>query len=421
MFLVVDRYGLPQASFRRNLFTGFVFGLVTVLVIELPVKAPLGTTFDTRAAPVLIVGYVAGPVAGMITAVFGAAARLHVGGPFALGGALSPFLYLTAALIYRRFRGEGDPDLRQFLGLALLGTILVTPSYFVDRPFDGALEAVLMSWLPVLVGNLIGVALLGVIFQQMLRQVERKKQLELLMGQLSDQLHLTIQVNRSKDLFLANMSHELRTPLNAIIGFASMIEDPPDRNFSEDRARRYAGNIRKSGGDLAEMINDVLDLTKMEAGETSLTAKSIEPARLVNEVCEHLAPLAQKKQMDLKAELGADDKVVVDPVALKQCITNVVGNSIKYCPPGRAVTISGFERDDQYVIRVKDQGQGIPEDLIKRIGEPFLRGGDPYTRSIEGTGLGLAITKRLLERQNGQLDISSKPSEGTEVQMILKR
>jgi len=419
VFLFVDRFGLPQDSFRRKLFTGLVFGLVTVLVIEMPVIGPLGSTFDTRAAPVLVVGYLAGPFAGTIVAVFGAAARYHVGGPFALAGAMSPFLYLFGALLFRYIQRNADPTLLRFVGLALLGTVAIIPTLFVGRSFEEATGALVSSWPLIVAGNILGVVLLGVIFQQMLRQTARQKQLERLMTELSEQLEVTTSLNRSKDIFLANMSHELRTPLNAIIGFAGMIETLPDKDLSSGRVRDYATDIRKSGSTLAMLINDVLDVTKIEAGGAEIRCKSVTVGELVEEVCAQLSPLAEEKRTPLQREFGKEDTAIADSLALKQCLINVIGNAIKYAPPDSPIQISGTAEGDRYVISTEDLGQGIPEELKARIGEPFLRAGDPYTRNIEGTGLGLAITKRLMERQNGQLRIADSPSGGARVQLIL--
>jgi DNA-binding response OmpR family regulator/anti-sigma regulatory factor (Ser/Thr protein kinase) len=206
------------------------------------------------------------------------------------------------------------------------------------------------------------------------------------------------------------MSHELRTPLNAILGFSELLSDERYGTLTE-RQRRYLDHIHTGGGHLLRLINDILDLSRIEAGRMELAIESLRVDHAFGEVVSAVRPLAEKKSQSLGME--AHDGLVVhaDATRLRQVLLNLVGNAIKFTPEGGRVTLAARAENGGVRIEVRDTGPGISAEDQQRIFEAFVRlaqaGG-----AKEGSGLGLAITKRLVELQGGELGIESTPGHG---------
>ncbi len=227
-------------------------------------------------------------------------------------------------------------------------------------------------------------------------------------------LHAKDELERAskfKDQFLSTMSHELRTPLNAILGFAELLRDPRYGPLN-DRQSRFAGHIHTSGQHLLSLINDILDLSKIEAGRLELTIESLSVEQAFGDVLNTLSPLAEKKQLGLSQRCEAGLSVLADATRFRQVLMNLVGNALKFTPEGGSVELVAFPRDGQARVEVRDTGTGIPEEEQKRIFEAFYRL-KQSGKSAEGTGLGLAITQRLLELQGGKLELTSQPGHGS--------
>ncbi|MEO8269123.1 MAG: ATP-binding protein [Aureliella sp.] len=235
-------------------------------------------------------------------------------------------------------------------------------------------------------------------------------------------LHL-FEANRLKSDFLANMSHELRTPLNSIIGFSDVLHDISSLT---EKQRRYAANIQKSGKLLLDMINDILDLAKVEAGKMRVTPNSFHLANLVSAQCDMLRSLIDEKNMELQIE--ADDNlqdVFQDQPKMQQILTNLLSNAIKFTPDGGLVTVSlGRVSESYFYITVKDTGVGIPESDFEIIFEKFRQSNavlqnDGLTRQHSGTGLGLSIVKELCKLLGGEVRLSSQLGTGSTFQVVL--
>ncbi len=219
------------------------------------------------------------------------------------------------------------------------------------------------------------------------------------------------EANRAKSEFLSSMSHELRTPLNAILGYAQLFE--LDHNLSGDQQLNVQ-EIRSAGEHLLNLINDVLDLAKIEAGRLELAAESILPARVMEECLALLQPLAESKGVLLAADLNAlgDCWVRADKRRLKQVFLNLISNAVKYNRVGGRVDVSFSCVEGMLRIDIADTGVGIAADKCVEVFQPFNRLGAEAS-DIEGTGVGLVITKRLLEMMKGDLDFSSREGQGT--------
>jgi PAS domain S-box-containing protein len=256
----------------------------------------------------------------------------------------------------------------------------------------------------------------GVLVSSAIRDVtERKLQEDLRRKTLEE-------ANRLKSEFLANMSHELRTPLNAIIGFSEMMHDEKLGAVSESQ-KEFLSDILTSANHLLGLINDILDLAKVEAGKMDFHPEPVELEKLVRETCDMLRTLAGKKR--LKIEIGIDreiNRVVLDPAKLKQVLYNYISNAIKFTnDEGRIMVRALAEGPEEFRIEVEDTGIGIKADDIKRLFIEFQQLDAPATKQYAGTGLGLALTKKIVEAQGGRVAVTSVPGKGSTFFVILSR
>lgn len=229
-------------------------------------------------------------------------------------------------------------------------------------------------------------------------------------------LHL-YEMNQIKSEFLANMSHELRTPLNSIIGFSEVLEDVDTLN---DRQKRYVSNIRKSGRLLLDLINNILDLAKLEAGKMEATPSEFSLPTMASNLCDMLRPLAEKKNIQLGVEAEAESpNVFQDQIKVRQILTNLLSNAIKFTPEGGRIKLSlGRVGDDKIQFRVTDTGVGIAPSDQEMIFEKFRQGPaavgeNTLTREVSGTGLGLSIVKELCILLGGTIDLESEVGKGS--------
>jgi PAS domain S-box-containing protein len=220
--------------------------------------------------------------------------------------------------------------------------------------------------------------------------------------------------SNAKSEFLSQMSHELRTPLNAVLGFGQVLQGDPDEPLTELQQQGVA-EILKGGNHLLELINEILDLSRIESGQLSLSLENINLSILTEELVTLCDPMAKKSSLELLnyVPLHDDHYVFADRVRLKQILLNLVSNAIKYNKPGGTVKIdAGGDKNGGICISVDDTGIGLSEDQINNLFQPFNRLGSEKTE-IEGTGVGLTITKRLVEHMNGTIKVESKPGAGS--------
>jgi two-component system, cell cycle sensor histidine kinase DivJ len=228
------------------------------------------------------------------------------------------------------------------------------------------------------------------------------------------------QADASKSRFLATMSHELRTPLNAIIGFSEMIVQEDVLMVDAIRRKEYAQLINDSGQHLLSVVNDILDMSKMDSGNFELAPEPFAPRATLLNCCNLLALKARENGIDLVSRAPDDLPVITgDPRAFKQIVLNLVANAIKFSERGGTVTVSAAVEASRLVLRVTDTGVGIAADDLKRIGDPFFQAGKTYQRRHEGTGLGLSIVKSLVGMHGGEMTMQSKLNEGTTVTIAL--
>jgi signal transduction histidine kinase len=218
--------------------------------------------------------------------------------------------------------------------------------------------------------------------------------------------------NTAKSVFLSNMSHEFRTPLNGILGFAQMLDLNKDKNLTE-KQQSWIDQIMKAGTMLLDIVNDVLDLAKIESGHTEYEPELLNPIEIIEECQTLLKPLADKRGVHLSLNTMDTDQVYCDPSKLKQTLLNLTNNAIKYSKENGDVIVGCHMHNDTTIeFYVKDNGLGIPEDEIERIFEPFHRVNE-ITKNIEGTGVGLSIVKTNVELMNGKISLDSTYGEGS--------
>jgi len=267
---------------------------------------------------------------------------------------------------------------------------------------------------------------LGVAFNRMLRGlVDSQEELRKANGSLDEKvdelaqanLHL-YEMNRLKGDFLATMSHELRTPLNSIIGFSDVLDSIESLDA---RQKRYVQNIRSSGRMLLEMINDILDLAKIEAGKMEVRPAVFRLEAILSAQCDMVRPLAERKRIDLSFEIGPGlESIEQDPAKVQQILANLLSNAVKFTPEGGRVGVRAESVDDaDFVIEVSDTGVGIAEEEQQAIfekfrqGRVFQSGDDAMTREFSGTGLGLSITRELCRLLGGDVGVESQLGRGS--------
>ena len=240
--------------------------------------------------------------------------------------------------------------------------------------------------------------------------------LDLKLSELAEANVTLYRANQVKSEFLANVSHELRTPLNSIIGFADLVTESDD-----ERIARYGANIVSSAKHLLNMINDILDLAKIETGKADIRFDKVNVTDTCQTLLTLMKPLADKKQLDLRAELASDVPLVTtDGGKLQQILYNLLSNAIKFTPAGGKVVVSSLKetvnRDgkgfDEISVSVADTGPGIAETDQQSIFEKFHRLDQSLTRESSGTGLGLAISKELTNLIGGRIGLKSSPGHG---------
>ena len=224
----------------------------------------------------------------------------------------------------------------------------------------------------------------------------------------------------TKSAFLANMSHELRTPLNAINGFSEILSKELYGPLGDTRYKRYADDILTSGQHLLDLINDILDMAKIEAGKMTIALAEIDPVDPVDAAVRMVRHKAEEKGVELLLK-AADDlpHIGADHRAIRQMVLNLTANALKFTDAGGRVVVAVDVVGKELRIAVIDNGIGIPKDQIHRLGQPFEQVSDTRDRNHEGTGLGLALTKSFAEMHGGRMTIASELNKGTKVSIYL--
>ncbi|HBH41429.1 MAG TPA: PAS domain-containing sensor histidine kinase [Rhizobiales bacterium] len=226
--------------------------------------------------------------------------------------------------------------------------------------------------------------------------------------------------SRAKTQFLANMSHELRTPLNAVIGFSEILNRELFGALGEARYRDYARLIHESGEHLLNVVNDILDISKIEAGKFKIVKEPFEVASLVKSCCDLMRHTAEQRSLSLIVDVAPGiPELPADKRACKQMLLNVISNAIKFTDPGGWVRVSARVEGESVELAVADNGIGIAEADLPKLGNPFVQANNSYDRSYDGAGLGLSVVKGLARLHGGQLELASTLGQGTTATILL--
>lgn len=219
--------------------------------------------------------------------------------------------------------------------------------------------------------------------------------------------------NRAKTTFIVNMSHELRTPLNAVLGFSDLLLSETFGPLNE-KQKRYTENISKSGKHLLDVINDVLDISRLELGNIELYYETVDIPGVIEEVQRVLSPLSGEKNIIIKSNIEQGLKTIIaDRVKLKQILYNILNNAIKFSPENGKVNIYAALKEDMIEISVKDEGIGIQEADYERVFHPFVQIDESISKKHGGVGLGLALVKRFVELHGGKVWVKANPGKGS--------
>lgn len=229
------------------------------------------------------------------------------------------------------------------------------------------------------------------------------------------------EANKIKSDFLANISHELRTPLNAIIGFSEIMSQSMMGALGPEKTAEYARDIHHSGMFLLNVINDILDMSKIEAGRMELAREPVGLDEILAEASRIIAHAAEEKSLTLTPEVEPGLTFVGDRRAVKQVVLNLLSNAVKFTPEGGRVRLAARAGGGGVEIVIEDTGIGIPADHIATLGRPFIQVENQFTKSHKGSGLGLAIARSLVELHGGAMTITSTPNVGTTVTLTLPR
>ena len=228
------------------------------------------------------------------------------------------------------------------------------------------------------------------------------------------------QANTAKGRFLATMSHELRTPLNAIIGFSEMLANEAEMRLDAERRHEYAALINDSGKHLLSVVNGILDMTRLDTGDFEIRPEPFRLAGVIDGCCDLLALKAREAGLDLVVDVPPEPaEIVADKRAVKQILINLLSNAIKFTDRGGRIKVSAAAEGTMIAITVEDNGIGIGEEDLPRVGSPFFQARGSYDRRHDGTGLGLSIVKGLVELHGGEIAIRSRIGEGTRVTVRL--
>ena len=219
--------------------------------------------------------------------------------------------------------------------------------------------------------------------------------------------------NKAKSEFLANMSHELRTPLNAIIGFSEVLQARMFGPLGSDKYEEYADDIHNSGIHLLTVINDILDMAKIEAGQMHIDCEEVDLGPLLDEALRLVAIQAERKGIEVQQRISAGLSLKADRRAMKQILLNLLSNAVKFTEPGGRILVRARKTSSAVTLTIEDTGIGIPKALLSRIGQPFEQVQNQFSKSTGGSGLGLAISRSLAELHGGAMKVRSTEGVGT--------
>jgi signal transduction histidine kinase len=274
------------------------------------------------------------------------------------------------------------------------------------RRKDGALIPVEISLSPVKSDD-------GFRVTAVIRDISERRKTEERLREMQEAYTRELELrNQLKSEFLASMSHELRTPLHTIIGFAELLAEELEGPLNE-KQKRFMNHIHTDSVHLLNLINDILDISKIESGRMELRRESFDIAGVLEEILSSVRPQAAVKSIAIETSLSLPATILADRLRVKQVLLNLLSNALKFTPKGGSVRIEAAQRDGLIEISVIDTGIGIAKEQHEAVFDKFYQVGSTTKGVREGTGLGLAITKALVEEHGGSIRLQSEPGKGS--------
>lgn len=328
--------------------------------------------------------------------------------------ALGMIFLVTIAVRLRR-----NPDARTQAVWPAAGVMFFGVMMLLLRPLSAQVGPVL-GFVLTFPYNALALGVSALILGRAILEYQLFDPLRELNAELQTANHQLRETSRLKSEFLATMSHELRTPLGGIIGYADLMSQGTYGDVN-DVQRERLGRVLRNGQHLLDLINDVLDLSKIEAGQMTLTKREFDVVALVGELLEVVLPQAQERGLTLEFKSNGPVMLYADPLRVRQILMNLLSNAVKFTMNGGVILTLKDGQPDSVCFSVQDTGIGIPAEALDYIFEEFRQVDGSSTRQHGGTGLGLAITKRLVELHNGKLEVQSELGQGSTFRVLLPR
>ncbi len=309
---------------------------------------------------------------------------------------------------------------------AMIAVMETEEKQILNQQTNGARARSRKSMQSLLAGMLMAFAILFLVYYQLNREISKRREAEQELRDFNADLEQLVtertaeaeRANRLKTEFLARMSHELRTPMNAIVGFSDLLAEESEGPL-DDTYKDYVERIRRGGHHLLDLVNDVLDLSKIEAGRIELHPEEFPAAEALDEVLSVIRPLAEAKQIHTESLVPTRLLVYADRIRFKQILYNLLSNAVKFTPEDGRVSVEALRNGDELSIAVTDTGIGIPPEELESIFEEFHQVGTTTRGVKEGTGLGLAITRHLVELHGGKIALESESGKGSRFSFTL--
>ncbi|MEZ5832729.1 MAG: ATP-binding protein [Dongiaceae bacterium] len=412
-----------------QLTAGLMFGIAGVIGVASPYHLDGGLLIDGRNVVIAVGTVMGGPLAGAVCTIFTLSYRFHVGGVGAPLSSIAMLVTFAMSVGFRQFwQMTGRSVTATRLGILGLCVALANLVRYALLPGDGDAEEALQTvTLPLLVLTPLGTYLAGAAALWSQHKEELQARLARSNRELEHANEVAVaarreaeQANLAKSQFLAGMSHELRTPLNAIIGFSEIMKTELFGAITPTRYADYARHIHDGGQHLLSLINDVLDLSKIEAGRMTIAIETLSAEETCRRALDMVHALAASRHVELTSTIEPGLSTLRgDDRAVQQILLNLLSNAIKFTGAGGRVHLAVARGKSGVTITVTDSGIGMTPAEMARALEPYGQVDSKLARRSIGTGLGLPLAKSLAELHGGSLSLSSEPGVGTSVSVLL--